>query len=90
MQPFTAPRDYRKGALPGAPKRSLAMSRTLIILGLILVAAGVLWPWISWLRLGRLPGDIIVERQNFTLYVPITTAILFSLLLTLFLWLFNR
>lgn len=66
------------------------MSRTLIILGLILVAAGVLWPWMSWLRLGRLPGDIIVERQNFTLYVPITTAILFSLLLTLFLWLFNR
>lgn len=66
------------------------MSRTLIVLGLIIVAVGVLWPWIGWLRLGRLPGDIIVERPSFTLYVPITTALIFSAVLTLFLWLFNR
>jgi Protein of unknown function (DUF2905) len=66
------------------------MSRMLILLGLILIAAGLLWPWIGWLRLGRLSGDIALERQNFTLYVPITTGILISLALTLFFWLVNR
>jgi hypothetical protein len=66
------------------------MSRTFILLGLILVAVGLLWPWIGWLRLGRLPGDIVVERQNFTLYFPITSGLLISVALTLFLWLVNR
>jgi hypothetical protein len=42
------------------------MSRTFILLGLILVEVDLLWPWIGWLRLGRLPGDIVVERQNFS------------------------
>ena len=61
------------------------MSRTFILLGIILVAVGLLWPWIGWLRLGRLPGDIVVERQNFTLYFPITSGLLISVALTLFL-----
>lgn len=66
------------------------MSRTLVLLGLILVAAGLLWSWIDRLGLGRLPGDIIVERPNFTLYIPITTGLLISVAVTLFLWLVNR
>jgi len=66
------------------------MAWTFILLGLILVAVGLLWPWIGWLRLGRLPGDIVVERQNFTLYFPITSGLLISVALTLFLWLVNR
>ena len=65
------------------------MSRTFILLGLILVEVDLLWPWIGWLRLGRLPGDIVVERQNFTLYFPITSGLLISVALTLFLWLVN-
>jgi Protein of unknown function (DUF2905) len=66
------------------------MSRALILLGLILVAAGLLWPWIGWLRLGQLPGDIVIERSNFTLYFPMTTGLLISLALTLFFWVINR
>lgn len=66
------------------------MSRALIILGLILLAAGLIWPWISWLRIGHLPGDILVERQNVTFYFPITTGLLASALLTLVLWLIGR
>ncbi|HEX9906295.1 MAG TPA: DUF2905 domain-containing protein [Propylenella sp.] len=66
------------------------MSRTLILLGLLLVLAGLMWPWLGRLGLGRLPGDIVVERDNFTLYFPITTAILVSLLLSLILWIINR
>ena len=66
------------------------MSRTLVLLGLILVAAGLLWSWIDRLGLGRLPGDIIVVRPNFTLYIPITTGLLISVVVTLLLWLVNR
>ena len=47
------------------------MSRLLIIFGLVLVAVGVLWPVIAKLGLGRLPGDLVIERENFRLYIPI-------------------
>jgi len=66
------------------------MSRSLIYLGLLLVLAGLLWPWLGKLGLGRLPGDILVERGNSRFYFPITTSILLSLLLSLLLWLFRR
>jgi Protein of unknown function (DUF2905) len=66
------------------------MARWLIILGGVLLVAGLLWPWLSKLGLGRLPGDIVVERENFRLYFPITTSILISLALSLLLWLLNR
>jgi hypothetical protein len=66
------------------------MARWLIILGVVLVVAGLLWPWLSKLGLGRLPGDIVVERENFRLYLPITTSIVISIVLSLLLWLLNR
>lgn len=66
------------------------MARWLIVLGLVLVVAGVLWPWLSRLGLGRLPGDIVIERENFRLYLPITTSILVSIVLSLILWWLNR
>ena len=66
------------------------MGRWLIILGVVLVVAGLLWPWLGKLGLGRLPGDIVIERENFRLYLPITTSILVSIVLSLILWLLNR
>jgi hypothetical protein len=66
------------------------MSRTLIIIGLAIAAVGFLWPWIARLGLGRLPGDIWVQRDGFTFYAPITTGILVSVVLSLLLWLFSR
>ena len=66
------------------------MARWLIVLGVVLVVAGLLWPWITKLGLGRLPGDSVVERENFRLYLPITTSILVSVALSLILWLLNR
>ena len=66
------------------------MARWLIILGVVLILAGLLWPWLTKLGLGRLPGDILIERDHFRLYVPITTSILVSILLSLILWLLNR
>jgi hypothetical protein len=66
------------------------MSRLLVIFGLVLVAVGVLWPVIAKLGLGRLPGDLVIERENFRLYIPIATSLLISLLLSLVLWFLIR
>ena len=66
------------------------MARWLIILGVVLIVAGLLWPWLTRLGLGRLPGDVVIERENFRLYIPITTSILISLLLSLILRLLDR
>ncbi len=66
------------------------MSRILITIGLLLVLLGLIWPWLAKSGLGRLPGDLVIRRDNFTFYFPITTSILLSLLLTLLLWLFRR
>lgn len=66
------------------------MSRTLIGIGLVLVVVGLAWPWIAKLGLGRLPGDIVIERAGFKLYIPIVTCILVSLLVSLVLWLLRR
>ncbi len=61
-----------------------------ITLGVVLVLVGLLWPWITKLGLGRLPGDIIIRRENFSFYFPITTCILISAALTFLFWLFRR
>ena len=66
------------------------MNRALIIFGIVLVVIGLLWPLISKLGLGRLPGDIVIERDNFTLYIPIVTSLLISIAITVLLWLLNR
>ena len=66
------------------------VSRTLIIFGIVLIATGLLWPLIAKLGLGRLPGDIVIERANFTLYIPISTSILVSIVITALLWLLHR
>jgi hypothetical protein len=66
------------------------MSRNLIILGLAIAVIGLLWPWIGRIGLGRLPGDIFIQRDNFTFYAPITTGILVSVVLSVVLWLLSR
>uniref|UniRef100_Q472Y4 Transmembrane protein n=2 Tax=Burkholderiaceae TaxID=119060 RepID=Q472Y4_CUPPJ len=68
----------------------MSMQRTLIILGGLLMIAGVAWPWLSRLPFGRLPGDIHILRDGFTFYFPITTCIVISLLLSVLFWLLHR
>ena len=62
----------------------------LIGIGILLIAVGLLWPWLQKLGLFRLPGDIVIEREHFRFYFPITSMILISLVLTLILWLFRK
>jgi hypothetical protein len=66
------------------------MRRVLIVLGLALLVGGLLWPFLTRLGLGRLPGDIVVERPNFRFYFPLATSILLSVFLSLLFWLFRR
>jgi len=66
------------------------MQRALIILGLVLVAAGLAWPWIAKLGLGRLPGDIRIESESGGFYFPIVTCLVISVVLSLLLWFLRR
>lgn len=66
------------------------MGKWLFTLGLILVVAGLLWPWLARLGLGSLPGDIRIVRGNKVFYVPLTSSILVSLALSLILWLLRK
>lgn len=71
-------------------QREPIMQKILIIAGLILLVTGILWPWLGALPLGRLPGDIMIDRPNMKVYFPITTMVVISLAVSLILWLFRR
>ncbi|HTO06758.1 MAG TPA: DUF2905 domain-containing protein [Myxococcota bacterium] len=67
------------------------LPRALVILGLVVVGLGIaLWLWPSLGGLGRLPGDLRIERPNLRVYVPITTSIVLSLALSALFWLISR
>jgi hypothetical protein len=66
------------------------MARFLIVLGLAILVIGLLWPYLSQIGLGRLPGDIVIERENLTFYFPLMTCLLLSVLLSLVFWVVNR
>jgi DUF2905 family protein len=66
------------------------MGRWLILFGAVLIVLGLAWPWITKLGLGRLPGDLRIEREGFGFYFPLTTSLIVSLVLTLLVWLFRR
>jgi len=68
----------------------MSIPKLLIIVGLVLVVAGLAWPLIARIGLGRLPGDIVIERGNFHLYIPIATSLLISVVLGIIVWLLNR
>ena len=66
------------------------MGRLLIALGLLLLIVGLAWPYLSKLPFGRLPGDIIIEREHSRFYFPLVSGLLVSVVASLLLWLFRR
>jgi hypothetical protein len=66
------------------------MQRILITVGAVLVVAGLLWPWLSRLGLGRLPGDIRIETASGVFYLPLTSCLVVSAVLSLVVWLVRR
>jgi len=68
----------------------MEIRRLLIVLGIALFAAGLAWPWLARLGLGRLPGDIVIQRPNFSFYFPVVTCLVVSVVLTLLFWLCRK
>jgi hypothetical protein len=66
------------------------MQRSLIVLGLLIALVGLAWPWISKLPIGRLPGDIMIDRPGFKVFFPFTTMLIISVLISVVLMFFRK
>lgn len=66
------------------------MGRWLIIIGTFLIVLGIAWPWLAKLGLGRLPGDIHIEREGFSFHFPLMTSIVVSIVISVLIWIFRR
>lgn len=66
------------------------MQRVLIAVGTVLLLAGLAWPWLSSLGLGRLPGDIRIETDHGVFFFPIVTCVIISVVLSLVIWFIRR
>jgi hypothetical protein len=66
------------------------MNKPLIVIGCLCLVVGLLWPWLRHLPLGRLPGDIVIVREHFRCYFPLTSSILISLVISFLLWLLRK
>ena len=66
------------------------MNRKLIVLGAVPIVAGPLWPWLKKMHLFHLPGDIVIDRPGFKFFLPITTMLIVSALLSIVAWLLRR
>jgi len=64
----------------------MVMQQLLITFGVFLIILGIAWPWLSQLPLGRLPGDIHIERENFSFHFPLMTGVLVSIVVSLIVW----
>lgn len=64
--------------------------KILITAGIILLVAGLTWPWLSKLPFGKLPGDIVIDRPGFKFYFPIVTMIIISAVISFVLWLIKK
>lgn len=66
------------------------MQKILIIIGVILILVGLLWPWLVKVPLGRLPGDIIINKPHLKIFIPITTMIIVSIIISVILWILRK
>lgn len=66
------------------------IQKLLIITGIVLLIAGLFWPHIMKIGLGKLPGDFVFGDKNFKLYLPVTTCLIFSVVLSVILWIFKK
>jgi hypothetical protein len=71
-------------------ERQITMQRFMIIAGTGLVVIGLAWPWLAKLPFGRLPGDLNIVREGYSVHFPFTTSLLISIAITILLWLFRR
>ena len=75
---------------PTAERETIGMNRWLVGAGVALILAGLLWPWLSRIPFGRLPGDVHLHRDGWDFYFPLGSSLLVSVVLTLLLWWWRR
>lgn len=68
----------------------MEIRRILIVFGAVLLLAGLFWPFLSRIGLGRLPGDIVIQRGNLHVYIPLVTSLLVSVVVTLLFWVLRK
>ena len=66
------------------------MQKTLIGLGIVVILVGLLWPYLVRIPFGRLPGDIIIDKPQLKIYIPVTTMILVSIVISIIMWLLRK
>jgi hypothetical protein len=66
------------------------MQKSIITIGLLILLIGIGWPWLGKLPLGKLPGDIVINRENFRFYFPLTTMIILSAVFSFIFWLLRK
>jgi uncharacterized membrane protein (DUF441 family) len=66
------------------------MQRFLVVAGIVAILLGLAWPWLAKLGLGRLPGDLHIQREGFSFHFPLTTSLIISVVVTLIVWLLRR
>ncbi|MBD1400373.1 DUF2905 domain-containing protein [Pelovirga terrestris] len=66
------------------------MQKILITIGLFILIVGLLWPWLGKLPLGRLPGDIVIDKPGFNMFFPITSMLLVSGVVSVIMWLLRK
>ncbi len=66
------------------------MQKYLIVIGAIIIMAGLFWSHLIKLPFGRLPGDIIIDKPNFKIFIPITTTLVVSIFLSIIFWIIKK
>lgn len=66
------------------------MQRLLIVIGIVVLLVGLLWPWIGKIPLGHLPGDIVINQSNIKVYIPVTSMVVVSVIISFLLWFFRK
>ena len=66
------------------------MQKILIGLGAVFLVVGLFWPWLGKVPIGRLPGDIIIDRPNLKIYIPVTSMIIISIVISLVMRFFKK
>ena len=66
------------------------MNKLLVLIGILLIVIGLGWPLIQKLGFGHLPGDILIKKEGFRVYFPITTCIIISIIISVILWFFRK
>ena len=68
----------------------MPMQKALIVIGLAIIVVGVFWPHLARIPFGRLPGDIIIDKPHLKIYIPITTMILVSVVISVIMWFLRK